>query len=92
MTINPFSSSVSIADMFKTVTQDNYNLLTKDYDNKMLILISLDKIKNENVAVKKYDIEHYGSVYSDIEYDGKRDTIENIMNGIRYTASQHVKM
>lgn len=91
MTINPFSSSVSIGDMFKTVTQDNYNLLTKDYDNKMLILIALDKIKNENVAVKKYDIEHYGSVYSDIEYDGKRDTIENIMNGIRYTASQHVK-
>ncbi len=23
--------------------------------------------------------------------DGKRDTIENIMTGIRYTASEHVK-
>ena len=91
MTVNPFSSSVSIAEMFKTVTQDNYNLLTKDYDNKMLILIALDKIKNENVAVKKHDINHYGSVYYDGVYDGKKDTIENIMTGIRYTASEHVK-
>jgi hypothetical protein len=91
MTVKPFSSSVSIAEMFKTVTQDNYNLLIKDYDNKMLILIALDKIKNENVAVKKHDIKHYGSVYYDGMYDGKRDSIENIMTGIRYTASEHVK-
>ncbi len=72
MTVNPFSSSVSIAEMFKTVTQDNYNLLTKDYDNKMLILIALDKIKNENVAVKKHDINHYGSVYYDGVYRWKK--------------------